>query len=349
MAVQEVAERKATAMDNAPGQVKYFDLGGAMRSYWIAVVVLVVAGLAAGIGAASFRHPTYMAEAKLNVGSSGISSNSIPGYAQAVQQLAGNMAETGSSDSIVSDASTALGLSLVHNTAGQIVIAGYPPAQHANTAKAGGNPTGHGSASSKAITSNATRPYKNPSGYVQISGVPQSSIVLIDATASSKALAVRFAQDVANAIVKYTSTPVNNSPLQTQYQTVAKQYESDSATADLLASQLSQLEVPNSPLAGQFPGAALQTQISNVQQQLVQARTAADIDKVQMTSIGAELSSSTPGPSTSLVNSAISDGTNKSSRLQEYGSAGAVAGLLIGILAAIALERRGRRKLNVAS
>jgi hypothetical protein len=63
-----------------------------MAKVWPLVALCLVLGLAAGVGAALLRPTTYTAAAKLSVGGTDLSAQSVPGFAVASAQLAANYA-----------------------------------------------------------------------------------------------------------------------------------------------------------------------------------------------------------------------------------------------------------------
>ncbi len=95
-----------TATDQAIGEIApasrmSVGVGQAVRSHWILfilpVILLVVAGAVVGIK----LNPTYSAEADLNVGRLDVAAQAIPGYAQAIQNLASAYARLATADSVV--------------------------------------------------------------------------------------------------------------------------------------------------------------------------------------------------------------------------------------------------------
>ena len=61
---------------------------------WIPTALLVVVLTLLGAGAGYLRTPTYASTVDVGVGTAGLSTNSVPGYVQAVQVLAGSYSRT---------------------------------------------------------------------------------------------------------------------------------------------------------------------------------------------------------------------------------------------------------------
>src|SRR5947209_7690170 len=122
---------------------------------WLAVLIMLAAAAAAGL---SYK-PTYSAQARLNIGRLDVSTQAIPGYAQAIQTLAVAYARLVTSNGVVVPVADQL---------------------HISPTEARSRLDG--------------------------SAIPQSPVIIVNATASNPAAAILLANAASNQLVAYLAS-----------------------------------------------------------------------------------------------------------------------------------------------
>ncbi|HTW06355.1 MAG TPA: hypothetical protein VME46_02530 [Acidimicrobiales bacterium] len=193
-------------------------------------------------------------------------------------------------------------------------------------------------------------------GNLSASPIPESSIIDVQATASSKAAAVALANAGAQGLTEIVTEITNNTqsqlaPIMSTYQKADSAAEAASVQASLLQTQLNNL-LANIGKNGPTP---VQTAEEDVLSSEIAAElTKSDTAKLQAQTYLNEYNNAVPPYQTQEemvqpVGAAAYSGSNRTSLLEAAGLAGLVGGLVVGLaLASLADSLKARRRAKLA-
>jgi hypothetical protein len=188
-------------------------------------------------------------------------------------------------------------------------------------------------------------------GTLTASPIPESSVINVQASASSEAVAVSLANAGASALTKVVTQVTNDGQAQVQpilqnYKRADATVQQQTATANLLQTELNNYVTK---LGNQSPTPAEQAFEQSLNTQIAQAQTQADTARMQATAYMNQYQAALPALSAQEemvqpVGQATYTGSNRNSYTEAAGLGGAVAGLVIGLAGAAFIDsRRGRR------
>jgi Chain length determinant protein len=190
---------------------------------------------------------------------------------------------------------------------------------------------------------------KSLPGTLSAAAVPQSSVVHVTGSAPSRAQAIALADAGAQALVSAVADATNTSEAQLQpiiaaYEKYDSAYEAAQSQANLYSSQLASLENK----AGSSPTAAEQSQEHALGDKLVAAQTQAATYQMEANAYLNQYNNASPPVQSQEetlreVGSAAYSGSNRKRYLEAGALGGLVGGVLIGLALASWVEIRGRR------
>jgi hypothetical protein len=189
-------------------------------------------------------------------------------------------------------------------------------------------------------------------GTLSASPIPQSSVINVQASASSEAVAISLANAGAAALTKAVTQITNDSqaqllPILKDYNKADTTVEQETATANLLQTELNNFVAK---LGNQTPTPADQVFEQSLNSQIAQAQTQADTARMQANAYMNQYQAALPPLQSQQemvqqVGQAAYNGSNRNSYTEAAGLGGAVAGLVIGLAGASFIDsRRGRRR-----
>jgi hypothetical protein len=188
-------------------------------------------------------------------------------------------------------------------------------------------------------------------GSLSASPVPESSIIDVEATAPSKAVALRLANAGAAALTQVVTTDTDDT--QAQLNAIMAEYQKADGTAEKATSQAGLLQSELSSLVsavGKSGATSFQLAEENtLTAQIAKLETQADAARLQASAYMTEYDAAIPPLQVQQemvqpVGLATYSGSNRKSYLEAGGLGGLVGGLIVGLAAAAWLDnRRGRR------
>jgi hypothetical protein len=188
-------------------------------------------------------------------------------------------------------------------------------------------------------------------GTMTASPIPSSSVINVQASASSEAVAISLANAGGAALTKVVTQVTNDGEAQLQpilrnYDKADAVVEQETATANLVQTELNNYVAK---LANQSPTPAQQAFEQSLNSQIAQAQTQADAARMQATAYLNQYQAAVPPlqaqqEMVQTIGQATYSGSNRASYTEAAGLGGAVAGLVIGLAGASFIDsRRGRR------
>jgi hypothetical protein len=218
----------------------------------------------------------------------------------------------------------------------------------------------------------------SPAGSLTATQVPQSAIILVNATASPQSHATALANagqaalvDAVNVVNQQTAAA--NTALLTQYRSAAQQVSEDTVTLDNLQQQqtllqsgidgfqssINSLSASTNSFSATTRIQTFQSEIAADQQQLgaltpqfVAATTSLNVDKLKAQTIETQYSANynpnlTAEEAISPLGSPVAQGSNRTSNLEIGVLAGGVGGLVLGIALASMVDIRDSSRRRV--
>ncbi len=182
---------------------------------------------------------------------------------------------------------------------------------------------------------------------VSASPVPDSNVVLLEATASTEGAATRAAQAGATQLrAEVADATAGTSPedalalytdVSTQVAQAQQRQVSAQAAYDQLRSRVGTVDAPS------------QTQLDRASSAVAQASSALAVLQVQQNALGTKYQDAVNAPASQSQLEIVQPGTpefnDRRSKAERYGLAGLVLGLLVAALLAVRLDRRAARRL----
>ncbi|GEM_PF-3822103 len=188
-------------------------------------------------------------------------------------------------------------------------------------------------------------------GTLTASPIPESSIINVQASASSQAVAISLANAAASALTKVVTQVTNDGQAQVQpilenYKRAETTVEQETATANLLQTELNNYVTK---VGNQSPTPAQQAFEQSLDSQIAQAQTLANTAGMQATAYMNQYQAALPPLSAQEemvqpVGQATYTGSNRASYAEAAGLGGAVAGLVVGLAGAAFIDSRKSRR-----
>jgi len=184
--------------------------------------------------------------------------------------------------------------------------------------------------------------------------IPDSSDIDVQATAPSKAAAVRLANAGGAALVTVVIQATNEGPaalkpIISEFQTADQAYEEATVQVNQLQGQLDTL---NGDIGDHNPTRVQLAQQDTLKAEIADWQTQADVAKMQADAYQQQYSSAVPPLAAQQemvqqVGYATDSGSNRTAYIEAGGLGGVVGGLIIGLAAACLIDsRRGRRQAS---
>ncbi|WP_432504990.1 Wzz/FepE/Etk N-terminal domain-containing protein [Kineococcus arenarius] len=168
------------------------------------------------------------------------------------------------------------------------------------------------------------------------SPIPESSVIRIEVFAEDPEVAARGAQAIAQQLTDQVNTVTGESP-----QSLLQEYTDLSNQVAVAEQTATQTQATFESLVASGAGEAV---LAPARAAAEQAAAALDVLEVQQSALGEryrDVVSSTPSAAgLRVVQEGHLAGSNRTSRVQQYGLAGVALGVLLALLAAVVLDRR---------